>query len=227
MSDFPWLGDAILRRGRPSDVEAMLSLKERLAITREDDGDEGGFLLGSSAEVYTQLCHARRVTLLEIGGELAGLATSLDDAMFRASDVWARKDRVAWQDFSPAEVEADRVAYFDQLAVSPDFQSRYFGAMLALWTIEALFLEGHDHVLATTIVEPVVNSAALPLMEKVGARRIGRIEEDYHGVGRVTSVIHYIERARCHDALAALASGGTDLERATIARVREQQAQHD
>jgi ribosomal protein S18 acetylase RimI-like enzyme len=198
----------------------MLDVKQELALTREDSGDDGGFLLGSSRREYEQLCLAQRMLVLQVDDALAGLAASLDDRTFRDSEVWERKEMVDWRDFSPEEVESERVGYFDQLAVAPRFQDRYFGAMLALATVERLFAEEHRYVFATTVVEPVTNSAALPLMEKVRGREVGRLEESYPQVGDVTSVIHLIERDRCRAGLAELEENGTELEQATIARVK-------
>lgn len=221
MNDTPWPDDTALRRARVSDVDAILELKADLSLSREDSGDRGGFLLGRSRDEYERMCRADQVLVLEVDGEFAGMAASLDDPAFRQSDLWERKNRVDWGGFSPeAIVDSNRIAYFDQLAVSPRYQGEYFGAVLALASVEQLFEEGHDFVVATTVVEPVTNRAALPLMDKVRARAIGTLEETYPEVGAITSRLHIIERATCRAALDELRESGTEIERATIEGVR-------
>lgn len=221
MSDPPWSNDTTLRRGRISDVDGILELKAALSMSREDSGEQGGFLLGRSREEYEQMCRADQVLVLEVDGDLAGMSASLDDAAFRNSDLWERKDQVDWGGFSPETiVDSNRIAYFDQLAVAPPYQGEYYGAVLGLAAAEQRFEEGHDFVVATTVVEPVTNRAALPLMDKVRAREIGTLEETYPEVGAITSRLHIIERATCRAALDELRESGTAIERATIEGVR-------
>lgn len=220
MTETPWPDETILRVGEPSDVDRMLDLKARLSMSPDESGDEGGFLLGSSGDEYEELAEADRVLLMEVGEALAGMAVSLDDPTFRNSDLWARKERVEWGDFSPEPIiESSRIGYFDQLAVAPEFQGDYYGAALALATVQRLFESDHEFVLATTVVEPVLNRAALPLVDKVRGMSIGELEEEYPEVGTIKSRLHILERETFRSAIADLAEAGTDIERATVAAV--------
>src|SRR5690606_15432083 len=97
----------------------------------------------------------------------------------------------------------------DQLAVLPTTRRRYWGAALALRALAEQFDEGgHDLALTTTVLEPIVNRAALPYLARVGARELGRVEEHYPGTGRVVSAIYGIEAARFREQMAGLVEAG-------------------
>ena len=216
------------RPGTPEDVPAMLAIKRALAMPAHAGRGElarGGFLLGSDPATYAALTAAGQVAVLEASGQLIGFATTLDDATFRASEVWQRRAHIAWApDFDPEALEPDRVAYFDQLAIRPTDQGEYLGATLALWTLRRLLAPNggdHDHVFTTTLLTPRHNAAALPLMQRVGARQVGALEESYPDVGAVTSAIHHIHRPEALSRLDQIAEAGTARERRVIARVLE------
>jgi len=139
--------------------------------------------------------------------------------VFRASEVGAKREHIGWEGFDASTIEDEPIAYFDQLAIEPMHQRAYHGAALALDVVMALLAEGHAHVFTTTLVEPVVNEAALPLMHKIGSRRVGMLEETYPGVGRVVSAIHYMRREVVEARVARMAEQGSVDERRTIAAI--------
>ncbi len=190
---------ASLRRATPADLAAVLAIKRALPMPGADHDatNSGGFLLGSDERTYAELLAVARLWLLEVDGEPVGFSMTLDDPVLRASSVWARQGQIEWQhDFDPAAALSRRIGYFDQLAVLPRLRSRYWGAALALRALaELIDDEDHELVLTTTVIEPIVNRAALPYLARVGARMVGRITERYAGVGDVVSAIHAIEAA--------------------------------
>jgi ribosomal protein S18 acetylase RimI-like enzyme len=202
--------DACLRRATAADLDAIVAIKRGLPMPSGDRTTVGGFLLGSAEEVYRELLEVARVWVLEVGGEPVGFSLTLDDAVLRGSPLWARRERIEWEpDFDVELAQQLRVAYFDQLAVLPAVRRRYWGAALALHALAEQFDEaGHDLVLTTTVVEPIVNRAALPYLARVGARICGRIEEHYPDAGRVLSAIYAITEPRYREHLLTLAAGG-------------------
>lgn len=182
----------ILRAATAADVEPMLSVKRELAIRPEGEAPGGGFLLGSSREQYAFLVEHAQVTVLEEApGRLAGFAVALPDAVLRATELWARRESIRWEAASPEALEGARVAYFDQLAVRPPPRCRTYAPALAVAALARLAESGHEHLFATVVREPVRNRASLPLLEAVGARKVGEIEEEYEGVGRVLSEVYH------------------------------------
>jgi len=206
---------ACLRRATLADLDAIVAIKRSLpmpsmpSMPGGEQTSAGGFLLGSEVEVYGRLLAVARVWLLELDGLVAGFSLTLDDPVLRASPVWARRDAIDWDPgFDVAAALGRRIGYFDQLAVLPNIRRRYWGAALALQALAEQFDDaGHDLVLTTTVIEPIVNRAALPYLARVGARRCGSIEEHYPDVGRVVSTIHVIEAERYREQLALLAGG--------------------
>jgi hypothetical protein len=75
---------------------------------------------------------------------------------------------------------------------------------------------GHALVLTTTVIEPVVNRAAVPYLDRVGAEPVGRIEEHYPSVGRVVSAIHAIAPERYRAQLRRLATHGPPATRRIV-----------
>ncbi len=191
--------DVVIRRAGARDLEAIVAIKRRLALGPEPHRgtQRGGFLLGSDLEGYRTLLQVARIWILCLDHEPAGFAVTLADEALRASPVWARRELVTWDpDFDVEPALEGPLAYFDQLAVLPGLRPRYWGAALALVAMNDLLLPAHTHphahVLTTTVVEPMVNRAALPYLRRVGAREVGSIREHYPEVGWVRSALHLI-----------------------------------
>lgn len=207
-----------VRTARQADLEAIMDIKQSLAVRQGEQMDEGGFLLGSSREVYAQLIHAQQVRLLCDERDVLGFCTTLDDALFRASAVWERRGEISWQDFSPHDFEQERVAYLDQLAMRHAAQRQYLGALLAMVTMAKLIVDGeHAHIFTTTLIEPMDNRSAIPLISKAGGRRVGTLRERYEGVGEVTSAIYHIDAQEHARAMARFREQGSAFERGVLA----------
>jgi GNAT superfamily N-acetyltransferase len=185
----------ILRRAAAGDVEALLEVKGALYIRPEAEGGEapgGGFLLGASREQYAFLVeHAGVWVLQDPSGTVGGFAVALPDPVLRATDLWARRGAIRWEGEGTGELETERVAYFDQLAVRPGRRWRGYAPALAAAVVARLVETEHRHLFATVVREPVRNRASLPLLRAVGARRVGEVEEEYPGVGRVLSEVYH------------------------------------
>ncbi len=177
-----------VRRATLADIPAMLALKAELAVDRADAGGaRAGFLLGSDAAGYAARILGASTFLVE-DGALVGFAIALPDAAFRASDVWARRDAVVW-DEDPGALLDRPIAYVDQLAVRGGGPgARRWGAAVALRAaLDALPPGGA--LVATTVEAPLLNLAAVPYLRRVGARRFGQIDEDYPGIGAIRSAV--------------------------------------
>ena len=211
---------ASLRRATSADIGAVLAIKRALPMPGPDRSEtaSGGFLLGSDERTYAELLAVARLWLLEVDGAPVGFSVTLDDPVLRASPVWARQAQIDWQhDFDPAASLGRRIGYFDQLAVLPRLRSRYWGAALALRALaELIDDEEHELVLTTTVLEPIVNRAALPYLARVGARMVGRLAERYEGVGEIVSAIHAIEAAHYRAHIGRLQVGGLPATRRVI-----------
>lgn len=210
---------ARLRRAEIGDLASMLAIKRALPMPDGSDTNSGGFLLGSDEATYARLLAVARVWLLERDGVAVGFSVTLDDPVLRASPVWARREHIEWAaGFEPDALLDRRIAYFDQLAVLPQLRSRYWGAALAVRALSELIDDAdHELVLTTTVVEPIVNRAALPYLARVGAREVGRIVEHYAEVGTIVSAIHLIEAARCRELLGRLHAAGLPATRQVLA----------
>jgi ribosomal protein S18 acetylase RimI-like enzyme len=214
--------DAWLRRATPADLGAVLAIKRALPMPstspERSDTASGGFLLGSDEQTYAELLAVARMWLLEIDGAPVGFSVTLDDPVLRASPVWARQAQIEWQhDFDPVGALGRRIGYFDQLAVLPRLRSRYWGAALALRALAELIEdEEHELVLTTTVLEPILNRAALPYLARVGACMVGRLAERYEGVGAIVSAIHAIEAVRYREHVGRLHAGGLPATRRVI-----------
>lgn len=196
-------GPPRIRRATREDVDALLEIKRKLAISPEaGEAPRGGFLLGSSADRYREYTDHAHVLVLESGtGDITGFGIGLPDALLRRSDLWDRRDDVQWSESVVESVGDGRVGYFDQLAVLP--VSRFHAPALALSVVMTLISAAHRQIFATVVVEPVRNLASLPLLTAVGARAVGRISEAYDGVGRVVSDVYRIEARSLESAVTA------------------------
>ena len=182
---------ARLRAALADDLGALVAIKESLALSRDNgSAGRGGFLLGCSPERYALLIEVAQVTLLEIGGRVAGFAVALPDSVQRASDLWARREIISWTPGEGEPPEEEKLAYFDQLALAPG-AGRVHVAPLALEAVRRLAGGGHAHLYATTLAAPLRNRASLPLLAAFGARIVGEVPEEYPEVGPVLSLLHH------------------------------------
>lgn len=213
-----------LREGRVSDAAAMAALRDSLRFSVASSGEpsrtiQGGFLLGCTEAEYRVHAAAGRVIVLERHRELAGFAVTLPDRELRASELWASRDRIAWDDVSeaPGYLEA-RLAYFDQLAVAPGSSAR-LGAPGLAFVCAARELAAHDYVFATIVERPVINHAALPLVRKVGGRRVGEVAEQHPALGSFVSGVYLVDREAFFGTVERARERGTPAERAILAFV--------
>ncbi len=204
-----------LRPGCAADVDGMVALKQRMRLGADGPG---GFLLGASKPTYHALVEHAVVRIAEFSGRIVGFSCALPDALLRASDVWVRRREIAWETFDPTPFEQDSVAYFDQLAVLPGLGTRMAGLLLALQTVDILFAE-HEHLMTTTVLQPVVNRAAWPLLARIGACRVGRIHEQYDGVGEIVSAIFHGHRVDYRRALERMWWGASPVRRRLLGSV--------
>ncbi|HEY7769888.1 hypothetical protein [Longimicrobium sp.] len=182
-----------IRPAQPGDVDGMLRIKRELKLDSTGDAPGGGFLLGATREQYEFLvANAQVLALTDDDGVLGGFAIALPDGVLRATDVWARRRSIAWGDGDWDALEDARVAYFDQLAMRPGPRHRTYAPALALAALEQLAATGHHHLFATVVREPVMNLASPPLLQAIGAARVGTIDEDYPEVGRILSDVYHL-----------------------------------
>jgi ribosomal protein S18 acetylase RimI-like enzyme len=209
---------ASLRRATLADLAPILAIKRALPMPSTRETHTGGFLLGSDEHTYAQLLAVGRVWLLACDDRPVGFSVTLDDPILRRSPVWARRALIDWDpSFDPEPALGRRIAYFDQLAVLPSLRSRYWGAALALRALSELIDElAHELVLTTTVIEPIVNRAALPYLARVGAQQVGRIDEHYGEVGYVRSAIHLIEAQRYREHIGRMHAAGQPATRRVI-----------
>ncbi|HEX2077442.1 MAG TPA: hypothetical protein VHG08_07020 [Longimicrobium sp.] len=195
-----------VRRAVAGDAEALLAIKRALALPADArEAPRGGFLLGASLERYRALIDAADVwVLLDAEGAIAGFAAVLPEAVLRASELWARRALIRWDapGWTPPE---ERMCYFDQLAILPHARMR--APELALTALRAAVEAGHEHLYATIVSHPVYNAASLPLLRALGAQRVGTVEEEYAGVGRIVSELYYAPIAGADARLAATPMG--------------------
>ncbi len=167
-------------------------------MPRPGEPETDSFLLGSDEATYARMLARERMWLLVADDRPIGFTLTLGDEPLRSSPLWACRATFEWRPEFDVNAELEgRVGYFDQLAVLPGIRSREWSACLALCALaELIDDEGCERVLATTVIEPVSNRAALPYLEHLGARQIATLDEVYPKVGAIRSVLHLIEARR-------------------------------
>jgi GNAT superfamily N-acetyltransferase len=185
-----------VRKASTRDVSTLLEIKASLAVSVASSPDSfgGGFLLGSSEELYLGLAHAGQIILVEDDdAQVLGFGIAIESEILRASELWARRDLIEWEPgFDVVTAMSSRVGYLDQLAIRPSAQRQWLGALLGCSIMEHFVATRHDLVLTTTLLEPMENTASLPLITRASGRRVGTLDEHYEGIGDVVSALHII-----------------------------------
>lgn len=196
-----------IRRATQADAGALLDLKRALALPAgAREAPRGGFLLGASLERYRALIDVADVWVLhDAQGAVGGFAVVLPEAVLRASELWARRALIRWDAPAGWTPPEERMCYFDQLAILP--HARVRAPELALTALRAAVEAGHEHLYATIVSHPVYNAASLPLLKALGAQRVGTVEEEYEGVGRIVSELYYAPIAGADERLARTPMG--------------------
>ena len=186
-------GHRAVRPGEPADLDGLVALRAARAWRADAPaGARGGFLLGSDRETYRDhIAHERVMVTPAVAGGLDAFSVVLDDAAFRASELWERRRHADVPAELVARFERARLAYFDQLVARPG--RAWAGARLAFHhMVDAM--RRHDALLATTVVEPVVNGAAVPFLREAGFEVVGFVEETYPRIGHLRSAVHLLTR---------------------------------
>jgi ribosomal protein S18 acetylase RimI-like enzyme len=183
-----------IRRARTGDEYGLHRIKRSLPMPRAaKETAEGGFLLGTTIETYRFFIENAFVDVLENENETVGFAVVLPDELLRISEIWQRKDEIKWESGKATRLLDKPLCYFEQLAVLPDKNYRFYGVALALAAARQAF-QKHEAMFATTVVEPVCNRASIPFLESVGGMRVGIIDEFYPEFGNLVSAVHLLER---------------------------------
>ena len=197
-----------IRRATQADAEAILAVKRALALPPDSrEAPRGGFLLGSSLELYRALIDAADVWVLnDTACVVAGFAVLLPDAVLRASELWEHRHAIRWEAPAGWTVPEAAVCYFDQLAILPSVRMR--APELALTALRGAVRAGHQHLFATVVTQPVQNTASLALLRALGARRVGSLDEEYDGVGRIVSDLYHAPIAGADERLVETTRAG-------------------
>lgn len=196
-----------LRHATSSDLDSILKIKEALKISRvEEKQTNEGFLLGSSPEFYLEMIEHGIAQVVEshTDGIVYGVGFALPWDMLKLTEVWQKRKLATWRGTLLDDLEGGKPGYIEQLAVLPGQSLRFLAPGLGLSLVEQLFNQGHTHILATTVLEPVKNTAAIKLLRLIHALPAGDIEEHYPLIGRILSQIHCVslheyKKARAED----------------------------
>jgi hypothetical protein len=184
-----------LRHAAPSDLSSILKIKEALKISRiEHKQTSEGFLLGSSPEFYLEMIEHGIAQVVEDQTDsiVYGVGFALPWDMLKLTEVWQKRKLATWHGSLLNDLEEGKPGYIEQLAVLPGQSLRFLAPGLGLSLVEQLFTHGHTHILATTVLEPVKNTAAIKLLRLIHAFPAGEIEEQYPKIGRILSQIHCV-----------------------------------
>lgn len=195
-----------IRIATPQDVPHIINLKHMLAMDPDNhpESSRGGFVLGCSPEHYMLLTSLQQILVATSNdhAHILGFIVGLDDAILRQSEVWKKQENIEWvQDFNKDDILPHKIGYLDQLAVHPDAQRQYIGALLSTSMMHRFAASQHTYVMTTTLLEPITNTASIPLIKLAQGKTVGKIQEHYEGVGHVTSALHLIHMQRFQDNL--------------------------
>ena len=183
-----------LRRARVSDAESFFLVKKSLPMPLEsNETAHGGFLLGTNIETYRFLIENAYTNLLEKDEKIVGFAIILPDVLLRNSEIWQRKDQIRWENFAVEKFENEQLCYFEQLAVLPNAEYRFFGVALAYLTLKQAF-EHHESMFATIVKKPIFNQASISFLENIGGEYVGTVDEFLPEFGNLVSKVYFVDR---------------------------------
>jgi hypothetical protein len=195
---------ALIRRAVKADVKRLGVIRSALSpFSAGNRGEAGsaathsapgarGFLLGSSESTYEAYVSNDTVLVAEARNEVVAYSVVLPDAVLRRSDIYAKRHHAHLEPALLALLERSNVAYFDQLASLP---GHGFAAVHLAYRHLLETLRSHDAVLATTVVAPVENLHAVPLLRGMGFKPVGLIDEVYPEAGPIRSRVYLADRA--------------------------------
>ncbi len=181
----------LIRPSIPDDASDFLRIKERLALRSASGRSiQGGFLLGTDLETYKDYISSGNCLTAITDDEIVGFGIAFSDTIFRSTAIWHRRHLIQG-DMDLTQWANRTMCYVEQLAVLPG-HSR-IALSLAYRLVEAMFRSGHDLMITTTVSQPCLNLAAVPLILAVGGHKIGQIDEMYPQIGPITSDIYIVE----------------------------------
>ncbi|GAB2787545.1 hypothetical protein GCM10027275_35430 [Rhabdobacter roseus] len=171
----------------------MVRIKEGLPMPEATEStQQGGFLLGTSEQVYAFFIEQAQSLVAETGNEVVGFGILLPDALVKASEIWQKRNRASWT-IPLHELEDKKLCYFEQLAFRPAYRRAAPRLAFALLN-EAFQHQGYEAMVTTTVRKPVMNLAAVPFIRAAGGTLVGNIDEYYEGIGAINSDIYLIQK---------------------------------
>lgn len=187
-----------LRFATEDDVEQMLSIKSQLILPETAiDMSRGGFLEESTREEYLFFIQQGYVLLLEdlrLNAPV-GFIIGIPNETLHRTPLWDMRESVQWNDPTTAQkILESKVSYLEQIAVLPSKAYKLYAPALAVAMGKILF-DQHQFVLAALVHKPMENLASRSLLEWLGGRKIGEIEQEHSSMGQFSRAIYCVEES--------------------------------
>ncbi|BAY42785.1 hypothetical protein SAMD00079811_03630 [Scytonema sp. HK-05] len=186
-----------LRFATEDDVEQMLSIKSQLILpATATDMNRGGFIEESNREEYLFFIQQAYVLVLEdlrLNAPV-GFTIGIPNETLHRTPLWDMRKSVQWNDPTAEKILESKVSYCEQIAVLPSKAYKLYAPALALAMAKILF-DQHQFILAGLVHKPMENLASKSLLEWLGGRKIGEIEQEHSSMGQFSRAIYCIEES--------------------------------
>jgi hypothetical protein len=187
-----------IRDAVPGDAASLVEIASavRLRASMDPEQQKQGFLIDISLEQYRYFIANDHVLAMEESDSrrLVGFSVILGPRTMAATGIREKAEHIGGATLNIRELDPESCAYWEQIAFLPRYAKGIYPVYLAFTSLRQAFLK-YDNLFAAVVSRPIPNLAPRRLLDSVGWRSVGWIDQDYPAHGRVRYDVYYLNRS--------------------------------
>ena len=193
-----------LREATIEDIDSIMTVKEACSykedVKRIESGEKSkGFILGSTREKYLYYIQNAHVYMFMDEEKVAGFNVILPKKIALEGSTMTETIKLSNQDGVNGTVE-DYI-YYDQYCLHPDWANRTLAFSMIVILSKMFYDRGVINVYGSVVTEPIDNENSRKVLEGVGMKNVGTLDEEYGEIGSIKSVLYWINSKQWFDLL--------------------------
>jgi hypothetical protein len=187
-----------IRDAVPGDAAPLVEIASsvRLRASMDAEQQKQGFLIDISLEQYRYFIANDHVLVMEESKSrrLVGFLVILGPRTMAATGILEKAEHIGGATLNIQELDPEACAYWEQIAFLPRYAKGLYPVYLGFTGLRQAFRK-YENLFGAVVSRPIPNLAPRHLLDSMGWRCIGWIDQDYPAHGRVRYDVYYLNRS--------------------------------
>jgi len=187
-----------IRDAAPEDADSLVEIASAVRLRASADTEQGkqGFLIDISLEQYRYFIANDQVLVMVESDprRLVGFSVVLGPRTMEATGLREKAEHIGGAALDIRALDPESCAYWEQIAFLPRYAKGLYPVYLGFTGLRQAFRK-YENLFGAVVSRPIPNLAPRHLLDSMGWRCIGWIDQDYPAHGRVRYDIYYLNRS--------------------------------